>query len=59
MKRRNNLPLALNNALSTLADKRLVGSDLDTLNTSSIIRDAGNCGGVGLVVLTPVILRKC
>lgn len=47
--------LAFDEALATNTDEGLVGSNGDTENTSLVVLDGGG-GGVGLVVLAPVVL---
>jgi hypothetical protein len=48
--------LALNDTLGALADERLVGTNGHTKDTSLVVLDVGDLGGIGLVVVAPAIL---
>lgn len=48
--------LSFDDTLVALADKRLVGANSDTNNTSLVVGDAGNLGCILLVVVAPVVL---
>jgi hypothetical protein len=48
--------LALDDTLGALADQRLVGSNGHTKDTSLVVLDVRDLGGVGLVVVAPAIL---
>ena len=48
--------LALDNTLGALADQGLVGANGHTEHTGLVVLDAGDLGGVGLVVIAPSVL---